>query len=57
MLSATLISGPISMGLVLDKLKDDLEDIVEQPELIHDANVMMEMMSKWADEIPYFKEY
>jgi len=49
--------GYISMGQVLDKLKTDLESIVEQPELIHDESFMMGMMSKWADELPPLKDY
>ena len=49
--------GYISMGKVLDKLKEDLELIVGQPELIHDESFMMGMMDEWADELPPFREY
>ena len=40
--------GYISMGEVLDKLKYDLNMIVDQPELIHDESFMMVMMDTWA---------
>ena len=49
--------GYISMGKVLDKLKSDLESIVEEPELIHDESFMMGLMDKWADELPEFRTY
>ena len=41
----------------MDKLKADLESIVEDPALIHDESFMMGMMSKWSDELPEFQEY
>ena len=40
--------GYISMGEVLDKLKYDLNMIVDQPELIHDESFMMVIMDTWA---------
>ena len=49
--------GYISMGKVLDKLKIDLEAIVDEPELIHDESFMMGLMEEWADEVPPFREY
>ena len=49
--------GVISLGWVLDKLKLDLEAIVEDPQLIHDEEFMMGMMDEWAEELPPFKEY
>jgi hypothetical protein len=49
--------GYISMGRVLDKLKEDLESIVAQPELIHDESFMMGLMDEFADDLPPFKEY
>ena len=52
-----LTLGPISLGRVLDKLKDDLESIVDQTELIHDEAFMMGMMTPWSDIIPDFEEY
>ena len=47
--------GCISMGKVLDKLKDDLESIVEDLDLICDEEFMMGMMSDWAEELPPFR--
>ena len=40
--------GYISMGKVLNKLKDDLNMILDQPELIHDESFMMVIMDPWA---------
>ena len=40
--------GYISMGKVLDKLKDDSESTVEDPNLICDEEFMTGMMSDWA---------
>ena len=45
------------MGEVLDKLKDNLNMIVYQPELIHDEYFMMGMMDTWAEELPPLQEY
>ena len=45
------------MNRVLDKLRDDLESISAQPELIHNESFMMGLMDQWADQIPDFKEY
>ena len=41
----------------MDKLKDDLQSIVESPDLIHDENFMMTMMDEWKEELPDFKDY
>jgi hypothetical protein len=49
--------GYISLGKVMEKLKADLESIVENPALIHDESFMMGMMSEWSDELPEFQEY
>jgi hypothetical protein len=49
--------GYISLGKVLDKLKLNLEEIAEEPELIHDESFMMGLMDDWADELPPFCEY
>ncbi len=49
--------GYISLGKVLDKLKDDFEAIIDQPELIHDESLMMGLMDDWADELPPFKDF
>ena len=45
------------MVKLLDKLKDDLNILVDQPELIHDESFMMGMMHPWAEELPPFQEY
>ena len=49
--------GYISLCRVLDKLKDNLDFIVEQQELIHNEGFMMGMMDKWTDELPDFRNY
>ena len=46
--------GYISMRRILDKLKDDLNIIVYQPELIHDESFMMVMMYTWEADLPPF---
>ena len=48
---------PLSLGRVYDKLKDDLEAIVEKPELIHKEKFMMGLMKPWVDELPPLKKY
>ena len=48
--------GYISTGKVLGKLKDDLESIANQPELIRDKSFMIGIMNKWAMELPPFRE-
>ena len=50
-------SGSISLGRVLDKLRDDLDSIIESPELIYGECYMMGLMTKWAEEIPDLKLY
>ena len=45
------------MGKVMDKLKEDLHSIVNNPELIHDQYFMMGMLTVWEEELPEFKEY
>ena len=47
----------ISMGKVLKNLKDNLNIIADQPELIHDESFMMGMMEPWAAYLPPFQEY
>ena len=47
----------ISMGGVLDKLKNDLNMIVYEPELIHEESFMMGMMDPWALKLPPFQYY
>ena len=49
--------GYISMGRVIDWLKEHLELIVEQPELIHDEKFMMGFVSEFADELPPFHDF
>ena len=49
--------GYISMVKVMDKLKEDLQSIVNTPELIHDEDFMMGMLTVWGEELPEFKEY
>ena len=41
--------GYISMGKVLEKLKDDLNMIVDQHGLIHDESFMMGIMDPWEE--------
>ena len=45
------------MGVVLEKLKYDLNVIVYQPELIHDETFMMGIMYPWEAYFPPFWEY
>ena len=47
--------GYISMGKVKDKLKEDLQSIVNTPELIHDQDFMMGILTVWEEELPEFK--
>ena len=49
--------GYISMGEVLYNLKDNLNMIVDQPELIRDESFIIVMMVPWAAELPPFQEY
>ena len=49
--------GPITLGKVLDKLKDDLESLIDQTDLIHDELFMMGIMDQWANELKPFREY
>ena len=49
--------GYIYMEKLLDKLKDELNIIVDQPELIHDESFMMGMMDPWEAELPPLQEY
>ena len=49
--------GYISMDKVLEKLKDDLNMIIDKPELIHYESFMMGMIYPWAAELPPFQEY
>ena len=49
--------GYLSMGKVMDKLKEDLQLIVNTPELIHYQDFMMGMLKVWEEELPEFKEY
>ena len=39
--------GYISMGKVMDNLKEDLQSIVNTPELIHYQDFMMGMLKVW----------
>ena len=45
------------MGKVMDKLKDDLESIVDPLDLIHSKEFMMGQLQEWEEELPEFKEY
>ena len=45
------------MGKVMDKLKDDLESIIDSPDLIHSEEFMMGQLSEWEEELPEFKEH
>jgi hypothetical protein len=49
--------GPIRLGKVLDKLKDDLESLIDQTDLIHNESFMMGMMDPWVNELKPFQEY
>ena len=49
--------GYISMGKVMDKLKEDFQSIVNTPDLIHYQDFMMGMLTVWEEELPEFKEY
>jgi hypothetical protein len=49
--------GPITLGKVLDKLKDNLETLIDQTNLIHDESFMMGIMDPWANELTPFREY
>ena len=53
----TFHSGSIDLGRVLDKLKEDLESIVDTPKLIHGESFMMGTMDDWAEVLPDFKLY
>ena len=45
------------MGKLMDKLKEDLQSIVNTPELSHYQDFMMGMLTVWEEELPKFKEY
>ena len=45
------------MGKVMDKLKEDLQYIVNTPEIIHYQEFMMGILEVWEEELPEFKEY
>ena len=45
------------MEKLLDKLKHDLNIMVDQPELIHDKSFMMWKMDPWSADLPTFQEY
>ena len=45
------------MGKVMENLKEELQYIVNTPELIHYQDFMMGMLMVWEEELPEFKEY
>ena len=45
------------MCKMMDKLKEELQSIVNTPELIHYQDFMMGMLAVWEEELPEFKEY
>ena len=45
------------MRKVMDKLKDDLECIVDSSDLIHSEEFMMGQLNEWKEELPEFKEH
>jgi hypothetical protein len=45
------------LGKVLDKLKDDLESLIDQINLTHDESFMMGTMDPWENELKPFREY
>jgi hypothetical protein len=46
--------GTNNVGKVFDKLKDDLELLIDQTDLIHDELFMMGMMDPWVNELKPF---
>ena len=44
--------GYISMVKFMGKLKEDLQSIVNTPELIHDQDFMMGMLTFWEEDLP-----
>ena len=49
--------GYISMGKVMDKLKEEFQSIVNTPELINYQDFMMGVLTVWEEELLEFKEY
>ena len=49
--------GEILMGKLINKLNEDLQSIVNTPELIHYQGFIMGMMTVWEEELPEFREY
>lgn len=47
----------LNIGNVYDKLKVNLQAIVDNPKLIHDEAFMMGITKQWSDELPPLKEY
>ena len=45
------------MDKVLENIKDQLNMMVDQPELIHEESFIMEMMDTWVAELPPVQEY
>ena len=45
------------MGKVMDKLKDDLESIIDSSDLIHGEEFMMGQLKEWEEELPELEEY
>ena len=45
------------MGKVLENIRDDLNMIVDQPELFHGESFMTGMMDLWAADLLPFQEY
>ena len=41
----------------MDNIKDDLESIIDLPDLIHSKYFMMGQLKKWQKELPEFEEY
>ena len=41
----------------MDKLKDDLDSITQQLELVQDKEFMMGLMDEWHSELPPFDDY
>ena len=45
------------MGKVMEKLKEELQSIVNTPEITHYQGFMMGVLTVWEEELPEFKEY
>ncbi len=49
--------GPISNGDAIDTLREKMMDLINDPTKVLDKGFMMNMFSKYIDELPPFQEY